>query len=54
MEFKWCLISLVAIVAMVFCGVSFESYQENQCKIEALRALADPSTIKELCTPRRY
>ncbi len=49
MEFKWNMIAIMAVVAVMFGGLAIEQYQTGQCRIEAIKAQIDPSKIKEIC-----
>jgi hypothetical protein len=49
MEIKWIVIGIVAWAAVMFGGMSIESYNKNQCRIEALRALVKPELIESIC-----
>lgn len=49
MEFKWLSIFGIVTFGSMFIGMGFSEYQNNQCRVEAIRAGIDVKVIKELC-----
>ena len=48
-EVKWGIVAICLLFLSLFAGLGFSEYQNNQCRMEAIRMGIDAKLIKELC-----
>lgn len=46
---KWIAVSLVVFLVAMFGSLMFDSYQQNQCRIEATKAGKSAEDIEKIC-----
>ena len=48
-DMKWFALAFMFIIGMPMAGFTFDQYQKNQCRIEAIKAGMDTDKILQVC-----
>jgi hypothetical protein len=48
-DMKWFALAFMFIIGIPMVGFTFDQYQKNQCRIEAIKVGMDPDKIAQVC-----